>query len=49
MSEHDIEALNATELIAAAFEWVVVHGHEDADLVERVVDAYVASAESVPS
>jgi hypothetical protein len=49
MSKHEIEALNATELIAAAFEWFVVHGHEDADLVERVVDAYLAAAESVPS
>jgi hypothetical protein len=48
VTEHDIEALNASDLIAAAFEWVAVHGHEHAEIVELVVDTYLASAESVP-
>lgn len=49
MTEHEIEALNATDLVAAAFEWAAVHGHEHANLVELVVDCYLASAESVPA
>jgi hypothetical protein len=48
MTEHDIEALNATDLVAAAFEWVAVHGHEHSNLVELVVDTYVASPEYTP-
>jgi hypothetical protein len=49
MTEQDIEALNASDLIDAAFRWVVAHGHEHAAIVELVVDTYLASAESVPS
>jgi hypothetical protein len=49
MTEREIEAINATDLVAAAFDWVAAHGHEHAEIVELVVDTYLASAESVPS
>lgn len=49
MTEQDIEALNAIDLVTASFEWAAVHGHEHANLVELVVDTYLASAESVPA
>ena len=49
MTGQNIEALNATELIDAAFEWVATHGHEHSEIVELVVDTYLASAESVPA
>jgi hypothetical protein len=37
------------DITDAAFEWVAVHGHEHAAIVELVVDTYLASAESVPT
>jgi hypothetical protein len=49
MTEHEMEAPNATDLVATAFEWAAVHGHEHSNLVELVVDTYLASAESVPA
>lgn len=49
MTEHEIEALHDADLIARALEWFAAHGHEHADLVERVVDTYLWATESAPA
>jgi hypothetical protein len=49
MTEQDIEWLHADHLVDAAFNWVAAHGHEHSEIVELVVDTYLASAESVPA